>query len=427
MSLGGGEIALGWWFEECLVPYLTDTDKLREIKSISIVTGYGKTRTRGRRHGDDGMRKRVKAMLMFMDIRELDQPNLGRIHIDMDALIDTINRNGGRIIFDLDKYLAWKEAETTINVVPDAEQKIRPRYRPKNSGSSGPPFERIETDYTSPEYLLANMKSNNDAPGNEFAADGFNMPPPDSVPGFRGGPEQDEFNYPNGGDGGRDGWRHRDDFQTGPRGRGDRAFGNRGGRGGRGFSSGRDPEGFGGRGGGRGDFGGRGFNHNRGGFGGGRGGGRGGYNDDRFGGREDRYGSDRGSNNGNYDDNRSFPGPSNDDYYGDHRRAPPAEGDGYDNQHGNGRSRPPYGANPAPNVNAHYGNPNDNDGPRHRGSQGEDFYGRGANDDGNNRPHGGDGYGPNRKRDFNDYDRGRPQTQTRGYDLEPDRQKRRQG
>ena len=68
LSLGGGEIALGWWFEECLVPYMKDAEKLKEVKSISIVTGYGKTRTRGRRQGDDGMRKRCKAMLSYMGI-----------------------------------------------------------------------------------------------------------------------------------------------------------------------------------------------------------------------------------------------------------------------------------------------------------------------------------------------------------------------
>jgi pentatricopeptide repeat protein len=27
LSLGGGEIALGWWFEECLLPYIKDTEK----------------------------------------------------------------------------------------------------------------------------------------------------------------------------------------------------------------------------------------------------------------------------------------------------------------------------------------------------------------------------------------------------------------
>lgn len=44
LSLGGGEIALGWWFEECLVPYLVNTSKLEAVQSISIVTGYGKVR-----------------------------------------------------------------------------------------------------------------------------------------------------------------------------------------------------------------------------------------------------------------------------------------------------------------------------------------------------------------------------------------------
>jgi pentatricopeptide repeat protein len=44
LSLGGGEIALGWWFEVCLVPYLGNSSKLAAVKSIDIVTGYGKTR-----------------------------------------------------------------------------------------------------------------------------------------------------------------------------------------------------------------------------------------------------------------------------------------------------------------------------------------------------------------------------------------------
>jgi pentatricopeptide repeat protein len=109
LSLGGGEIALGWWFEECLVPFLMDTSKLEQVNSISIVTGYGKTRTRGRRQGDDGMKKRVQAMLSFMDIYELPQNNAGRIHIDKDRLIETVNRNGGRIIFDLDGYISWSK------------------------------------------------------------------------------------------------------------------------------------------------------------------------------------------------------------------------------------------------------------------------------------------------------------------------------
>ncbi|GAX29107.1 hypothetical protein FisN_7Hh296 [Fistulifera solaris] len=160
LSLGGGEIALGWWFEECLVPYLMNTERLKAVNSISIVTGYGKTRTRGRRFGDDGMRKRCKAMLGFMNIKEVDQANAGRIHIDKDALIEEANKNGGKIIFDLDGYLQWKETETTANVVPDTVQKIRPRFKPAVPGSGGPPFIRIETELTSPEYRLENAEQN---------------------------------------------------------------------------------------------------------------------------------------------------------------------------------------------------------------------------------------------------------------------------
>jgi len=159
LSLGGGEVALGWWFEECLLPYLEDTQKLSDVNSISIVTGYGKTRLRGRRHGDDGMRKRVKAMLRFMNIKELSQDNAGRIRVDKGALIEEVQRNGGKIKFDLDGYNAFKENETTEYDVPDVPQKIRARFRPQVLGSGRPPFIRVETESTSPEYLLENQKS----------------------------------------------------------------------------------------------------------------------------------------------------------------------------------------------------------------------------------------------------------------------------
>ena len=128
LSLGGGEIALGWWFEECLVPYLVNTSKLAAVKSIDIVTGYGKTRSRGVRHGDDGMRKRVRVMLQYMGLTEVEQANKGRIHIDKSALMTLVQKNNGRIIFDQDGYSKFKEENTTANHIPNVEQKVRPRY-----------------------------------------------------------------------------------------------------------------------------------------------------------------------------------------------------------------------------------------------------------------------------------------------------------
>ncbi|KAL9188226.1 hypothetical protein ACHAXT_006604 [Thalassiosira profunda] len=115
LSLGGGETALRWWFEKCLVPYLGDSKELANVKSIDIVTGYGKTRSRGARRGDDSMRKRVRAMLSFMNVRELEQPNLGRIHIDKQALMDEVQRNQGRIIFDAHGYEQFKLQEGLDN------------------------------------------------------------------------------------------------------------------------------------------------------------------------------------------------------------------------------------------------------------------------------------------------------------------------
>ncbi|CAJ1933788.1 unnamed protein product [Cylindrotheca closterium] len=138
LSLGGGEIALGWWFEDCLVPYLINTSRLEAVQSISIVTGYGKTRSRGARVNDDGMRLRVKAMLQFMNIEETPQPNKGRIHINKAALVSEVRKNDGKINFDLEGYIRWKEKETTANKFPDVPQQVRARFRPAQP-NEGPP------------------------------------------------------------------------------------------------------------------------------------------------------------------------------------------------------------------------------------------------------------------------------------------------
>jgi len=127
LSLGGGEIALGWWFEVCLVPYLGNSSKLAAVKSIDIVTGYGKTRMRGARQGGDGMRKRILSMLRYMNIREVDQPNKGRIHIDKEALQAEVEKNGGKIVFDEEGYKKWKHEETTANQIPTVPQVVRNR------------------------------------------------------------------------------------------------------------------------------------------------------------------------------------------------------------------------------------------------------------------------------------------------------------
>lgn len=127
LSLGGGETALRWWFEKCLVPYLGDSKELSSVKSIDIVTGYGKTRSRVVRKGDDSMRKRVRAMLSFMNVCEVVQPNLGRIHIDKQALIKEVERNNGKVIFDAHGYEHFKIQEGLDEPYSDAPQFVRPR------------------------------------------------------------------------------------------------------------------------------------------------------------------------------------------------------------------------------------------------------------------------------------------------------------
>lgn len=127
LSLGGGETALRWWFEKCLVPYLGNSKELAMVKSIDIVTGYGKTRARGMRKGDDSMRKRVRAMLSFMKVSEVTQPNLGRIHIDKEALMREVERNCGRILFDVNGYEQFKLQEGLDEPYSDTPQFVRPR------------------------------------------------------------------------------------------------------------------------------------------------------------------------------------------------------------------------------------------------------------------------------------------------------------
>jgi hypothetical protein len=420
LSLGGGEIALGYWFEEVLLPYLKNSDKLKEVKSISIVTGYGKTRTRGRRQGDDGMRKRTLAMLRFMNIHELEQPNLGRIHIDMEALQVEVEKNGGRIVYDHERYNAWKERETTINIIPDVPQKIRPRYRPANSGSKGPPFTRIETDATSPEYLLTNQKEPYDATGPAAEFGGTPQEYGDGPSSY--GPPNDR-SFPAEVESSFRGRQNGDVFETsddrgGPGPRNDRAYSDRdncfgsdagmhhndsGDRSGnQGYERGRG--GYRGRGGRGGSFNGRGDDQ----FGlrGGRG--------DRFGGHSqegrspdlhdrqndydvsDRFGRDGGHGRGGFRDGRG------------RGRGAPGRGRGQNDKSSYNRS----------NTADYYDRGDDNRAGPHSSSL--EASGRGFDEPGTNQG----SFEGDRKRDFSDIQKA---NQSRGYSLEePDPQRRRQ-
>lgn len=127
MSLGGGEVALGWWLEEGILPVLQNGTQLSEVNSIGIVTGYGRTRQRGARDKGDGMRKRVQAQLQFMNIKEEQNQNKGRVHILKQSLIDQAEANNGRLRFDAESYQQFKAEHTTAHTKPTSEQIRRPR------------------------------------------------------------------------------------------------------------------------------------------------------------------------------------------------------------------------------------------------------------------------------------------------------------
>ena len=127
LSLGAGEVALGWWLEEGILPILRESDALAELKSIGVVTGYGRTRLRGERDRGDGMRKRVQAQLQFMHIDEEENPNKGRVHISPKSLIEQAEANNGRLKFDVVGYQRFKAEHTTAHSKPSAEQVRRPR------------------------------------------------------------------------------------------------------------------------------------------------------------------------------------------------------------------------------------------------------------------------------------------------------------
>lgn len=90
-------------------PVFDDPAKFDAVETFTIVTGYGKSRTRGRRHGNDGMKKRVQAMLGFMGIEETPQENAGRVRVNKDSLRAALRKNNGRIILDVEGYMAWSK------------------------------------------------------------------------------------------------------------------------------------------------------------------------------------------------------------------------------------------------------------------------------------------------------------------------------
>ena len=104
LSLGAGEVALGWWFEECLKSFFGNMKQLSVVEIIEVITGHGKSRWRGVRDGDDGMKKRARDVMKFMNIVEVHQPNQGRIRVDMEFLKKEVQKNGGKIVLDVKCY-----------------------------------------------------------------------------------------------------------------------------------------------------------------------------------------------------------------------------------------------------------------------------------------------------------------------------------
>lgn len=172
MSLGGGEIAFWWWFQECLVEYMVNSDKLSQVKSINIVTGTGKSRQRSQVEVitvNDNMRKRILAMMSFMNLEEVPQRNPGRVQVNRDQFVEEVRKNGGKIIFDADGYREFIEKETQRNIVPVKEQIVRPRipFRPDliqanmNEQKRNQARECERTDFSGPPNSFADPPNQN--------------------------------------------------------------------------------------------------------------------------------------------------------------------------------------------------------------------------------------------------------------------------
>lgn len=104
LSLGGGEAALRWWLEEALLPYFVQRRNLSPVTSINIITGYGKSRERATRDGDDGMRGRICVILDFYNVRHHVGHNQGMVQVDVNSLGLLAEDQGGKIVFDDDGY-----------------------------------------------------------------------------------------------------------------------------------------------------------------------------------------------------------------------------------------------------------------------------------------------------------------------------------
>ena len=93
--------------------------------------------------GDDGMRKRVLAMMSFMRLKEVKQPNMGRVQLNIQAFIEEVRQNKGKVLFDSDGYRLFVEKETGSNEHEEVEQIRRPKVCPhpqvadRNGGTFG--------------------------------------------------------------------------------------------------------------------------------------------------------------------------------------------------------------------------------------------------------------------------------------------------
>lgn len=130
-SLSAAELCVRWWFEE----HLLEVYKSPQLKTVDIVTGWGKSRLRENREGDDSIKKRVSSLIGHYGMSLCPQSrNKGMIRIDIETLKNLLKKNCGRLVFDSEGYYKWKRKNTPASSVTQVPQVLRKR-RTLNSHS----------------------------------------------------------------------------------------------------------------------------------------------------------------------------------------------------------------------------------------------------------------------------------------------------
>lgn len=111
-------------------------------------------------------------MMHYMNLKEVQQPNMGRVQLDIQAFVEEVRRNNGRIHFDSVAYRKYVDEEARANEPPEVEQFRRPKLG-SPSNNIEPPLQQAVEHHSMQQHGGQQDMGYFDGRGDDFASNHY--------------------------------------------------------------------------------------------------------------------------------------------------------------------------------------------------------------------------------------------------------------